>query len=570
MSQFIDSIKQIKKNWEPYKKWETEQNDKDFQREELYKKVPASKEELEHASQYGRTIVDSINTMDQYSVDKAEDIEMASQSAMAGISLGIMALGAGIGALSLKLPKISRLISKSEYKWILPKVVIGASTILTSMIITPFLTIKSKSYEKEASRIARHQARENELKDPKYFVIYNKEQIEEAEKIAKTLPDIPEKKKTMNPISGYNDAIKSIKSLTKDHKNYLQWKQEYLKAEQEQLKNIENEKYTPEQLKTAKKDQDNLSRVIRKIELYSQNYIANTKMALFSTIGLEALVGLATGWLASGIARLLQKAKIISFSPEKLANLSTRLKIFTPIAIILPLAFYSTKAIKESAKIGRFKAKQELLKDPHNFITYNDEQMQSVKDLKAPKKQKGLFEKIKDNTKFFFQLVEDYKEYERYQKTIGKEKQKLDKALLQIKVSDKQLQDAKSLQKNAFKSFEKMDEMTQRYTDDTEAAVEMTQQTFNSAISLAEGTVLPILFMNEKVRNFIRKKFNNIKNTNMKIALGVSPLIAIFAAQIAMTIKGVLIERQAGRIGVMEAMEDLKDPRVFVNTDERK
>lgn len=570
MSQFIDSIRQIKKNWEPYKQWETEQNDKDFQREVLYKKAPASKEELEHASQYGRTIVDAINTMDQYSVDKAEDIEMASQSIMNGLSIGIITLGAGMGAWAARLPNVKALLNKTKIGKELTLVSASASAILLSMVATPLSTIKTKSYEKEASRIARYQARENELKNPKYFVIYNKEQIEEAKKIAKTLPDIPEKKKSINPISGYSDAIKSIKSLTKDHKKYLQWKQEHSKAEQEQLKNIENEKFTPEQLKTAKNDQNNLSRTIRKIELYSQNYIANTEMALQSTIGLEAFVGIAAGWLASGIVRLLQKTKVISLSPQKLTKLSTQLKTYTPIAIILPLAFYSTKAVKEAAKIGRFKAKQELLSDPHNFINYDDEQMQSVKNLKAPKIKKGIFEKIKDNTKFFFQLIKDYKAFEENKKTTGKEEQKLDKALLQINISDKQLQNAKSLQKNAFKAFEKMDEMTQRYSDDTEAATEITLKTFTSAASLAEIFVLLYVGLNKKALNFAQKILNKVKNKKLQIALGASPFIAVAAAQIAMIVKGIQIKKQAGRIGVMEAMEDLKDPRLFVNSDESK
>lgn len=565
--EFFNSIKQIKSNWQPYKKWEAEQNDKEFQRQELYKRVQTSEEDLKRASQYGRTIVDAINVMDQYSVNKAEDVEMASQGALVFANMGISLIGAGIGFLVIRMPKVKDLFKKMKYGNVLPLYAISAATIIANIIATPFLNIKVKSYEKEASRIARYQAREEELKDPKHFVIYNKEQIEEGKEIAKILPDIPEKKKTLNPITGYGDAIASIKTLTKDHNKYLQWKQDHLKNEKEKLKNIENETYTPEQLQTAKKDQDNLLRSIRKIELYSQNYLSNTEMALQSTIGLEAVVGLAAGWLASGVVRLLQKAKVISLAPEKLAKISTQLKFITPLAIILPTAFYSTKAVKEAAKIGRFKAKQELLKDPHNFITYNEEQQNSVKNLKAPKMNKNLFEKAKENTEFFFQLMKDYKAYEENKKTTGKEEQKLDKALLQVKVSDKQLRDAKSLQKNAFMAFEKMDEMTQRYSDDTEAAAEIAMQTFNSAASLGEIIVLVILLVNEKSRNFLAKKLNSIKSKNMRFAVAISPVVALMATQIAMTVKGIQIKKQAGRIGVMEAMQDLGNPKHFVQNE---
>jgi hypothetical protein len=57
--EFLDSLRQVKQNWEPYKKWEKEQDDKEFQRQELHKKVKTSKEELEKADQYGHTVVDA-------------------------------------------------------------------------------------------------------------------------------------------------------------------------------------------------------------------------------------------------------------------------------------------------------------------------------------------------------------------------------------------------------------------------------------------------------------------------------------------------------------------------------
>lgn len=561
VSQFIDSIRQIKKNWEPYKRWETEQNDKDFQREELYKKIPATKEELEYASQYGRTIVDAINTMDQYSVDKAEDVELASQNVLGFVNMAAIFAGIGLGYKALKMNSIQKMLANKNNH--LATLVMMMPVVLLSMITMPLAMIKSKTYEKEASRIARFQSREDELKDPKKFVIYTDEQLAEAEKTAKTLPDIPDKKKKgLNPITGYSDSIKTIKQLRKDYDRYSQWKTEHIAAENERKSNLDKLTASEEEIKKAKRDQDNLTRAVRKVELYSQNYLTNVELAINSTLGLDIVAGGIIGGITSGVIALLQKIKAVKPDSKLVNKIKFAAPIAAPLILLLGTSFYSIKAKKEAAKIGRFKAKQDLLNDPHNFINYDDEQMQQVKNLKAPKeKEKGFITKIKENIKSIIQFAKDVKAYEKYQKTKAKEEQKLDKALLQVKVSDKQMQDAKSLQKNTFRTFEKMDEMTQRYSDDAEAATNIGKQT---AISLANLGILASMGL------FFTDKIQKIKNKYLKITIGAAPTVLLILAQLAMESKAVHIEKQAGRIGVMEAMEDLQDPRLYVNNDESK
>lgn len=563
VSQFVDSIRQIKKNWEPYKKWETEQNDKDFQRERLYKKVPASKEELEYAKQYGRTIVDAINTMDQYSVDKAEDIELASQNVLGFVNLGAIVGGSALGVMASKMDYFKKLFAKNPNSKILPFAVAWGPMLLLPMIIMPFAMIKSKTYEKEASRIARFQSREDELKDPKKFVIYTDEQLAEAKNIAKTLPEIPDKKKKgLNPLTGYSDSIKTIKQLRNDYERYSQWKTEHIAAENERKSNLDKLTATPEEIKTAKKDQDNLTRAVRKVELYSQNYLTNVELAINSTLGLDIVAGGIVGGITSGILALLQKIKAVKPDSKFVNKIKHTAPIIAPFVLLIATSFYSIKAKKEAAKIGRFKAKQELLNDPHNFINYDDEQMQSVKDLKAPKeKEKGFVSKTKDDIKSILQFIKDIKAYEKYQKTEAKEEQKLDKALMQVKVSDKQMQDAKSLQKNTFRTFEKMDEMTQRYSDDAEAATNIGKQTFSSLASLGILGSMGLFFTD---------KIKGIKNKYLATTLAATPTVLLILAQLGMESKAVHIEKQAGRIGVMEAMEDLKDPRLFVDTENTK
>lgn len=576
--EFFNSIQQVKNNWQPYKKWEAEQEDKEFQRQELHKRVPISKEDLEKASQYGRTLIDSINVMDQYSINKAEDVELATDAGLEFVGMGVGIAGLALGAIALKSSKLNKITNELSNKirkkypsfpaqeMVIKSFILEAGLVLLSLITMPYFMVKAKFYQKEASRVARYQAREDELKDPKYFVIYSDEQIKQAKEIAKTMPDIEEKKKSkINPISNWSESIKSIKSILSSHKYYEHWKQEHLSAQEQKLKTLKSMTVSTEQLKNAKKDQDNLQRIIKKIETYSQNYLNNTEMATNVIAGSSLVTGYLGGKLVSLSVSLLQKLKIISQTSAFANNARKYSGGIGSLGMVLFAGTYVIKIQKEAAKIGRFKAKQELLKDPHNFITYSDEQLDSVKDLKAPTKTKmNPIAKSYDSFKFFLQAIKDYKEYEKYQKTTGKDEQKLDKALLKIDVSQNQLQDAKSLQKNAFMAFEKMDEKAQRYTDDMEAATDIGKQYIGQFTGIISGIYL--------IKNML-KQLEQAEKTHSDFVV----MKAIKKSWIPFALTGLIeiiteiqsneLKKRAGRIGVMEAIQGLDNPKLFVNNE---
>lgn len=558
--EFFNSIQQVKSNWEPYKQWEKEQKDKEFQRRELNKNVPASKEELDKASQYGRTLIDSINTMDQYSINKSEDVEMTTQLATGMIEMALMTLGLITGVGILKTKGMQNYIKKNP-KNKMPEFLVSLLAPLAPLLVaSPFLQVKFASYQKEASRIARYQAREKELSDPKNFVVYNDEQIAEAKEIAKTLPEpADKKKKSLDLFSNYGTAMNSIQELQKEHNNYLAWKKESLKKEEDRKNSLDTIQATPEQLQKAKADQDNLLRVIKKVEINSQNYLTKVETACDIATFTAIAIGTAGGGLATWILNALEKSKKIKPS-EMINNIKKYSPLAIPVVLLAATASYTTKIQKDAARIGRFKAKQELLNDPHNFITYNDDQLNSVKDLKAPPEpNKTGLEKIKDGIKFFFNLSKDYKEYENYQKHQGKEEIKLQQALKQVNVSDEQIKKAKEFQKNSFMAFEKVDEMTQRYVDDTEAATDIAKQYIGSGINIG-GSILTVYLLFKT----IKKNPKNAKNIQWTIML---PTILSILAQVPLEIKSMQIQQQAAKIGIMNAAKDLQDPRYFVNND---
>lgn len=558
--EFLDSLHQVKQNWGPYKTWEKEQNDKEAQRQMLHSKINTNKEELNNASEYGRTIIDNINIMDQYSINKAEDVEgITKPLVVAGIEtcLGVGAL-AGFGLLKTFGLKA---LEKSPKKAAALYIGIPAAIGYLGSTIAGFIT--QKHYEKQASRIARYQAREKELKDSRNFVVYTKDQVEKAKKLTKEMPEIKDKNKkenSLNPITNISNSMKSIKTLKADSANYDEWKKEFIEKETNRHKTLDSINATPEQIEQATKDRDNLQNVVKKIELNSQNYLFNTEMALNSVMACDLLGGALGGAIVSGGIWLLQKIKVLKPDSVKLQLAKALSPIIAPMALIIATAAYSIQIQKEAARVGRFKAKQDLLKDPHNFISYNDEQMQTVKDIKTPEeKSKGFFGKLKDEVKFFFQFGKDYKDYKNYEKTTEKEELKLREALKKVSITPEQAAEAKKLQKNAFYTFEKMDEMAQRYSDDTAAATDIVKSI--AAIITTFGAQALGTFL-------VLKTISKEKSSHSKIALeAIIPMIASSAINIPLEIQSIRIKKEASKIGLMKAMQDINDPKLFINND---
>lgn len=552
LTEFVNSVKQVKSNWNPYKDWEKQQEIHEAQRKELEKKVQIPNDQLDHAANYGRTLIDTINVMDTYSINKAQDVEVATQSVM-NIPIVLASF--------IPLRSIHKLNGESLF---------SGKPIKLSSYGLPFLSLAviytlgigfNKYLEKQASRIARYQSREKELKDPRNFVIYDNEQINAAKQIAKTLADLPKKEKK-SIFSQIPDSIATIKSLKSDYKDYNKWKEDYKKAEQEKIAHFDAN--TPkEELNEAKNSQESILGAIKHIEIVSQNYLNNAEMALNTLTETELVGGVIIGSIVSRIAKLLTGESNIF---ENIFNSTTKEPItagklgkialicapaIVPFTAIIVTALLTIPLHKEAAKIGRYKAKQELLEDPKNFISFSDEQIDSIKNIKVPdSKEKNFLDKFVDQFKFLIKFYKDYKEYEKYNKTQKIEEEKIDKALKSLNLKPGQLEEAKSLQKKVFMSFEKMDEKVQRYGDDVEAATDISRRVLSQVIGLVN--LLLTMYVMGKDKEFNFKKIAKL-----------SALPSIIGT--LMMVYSIKIKKQAIKIGLMEAMKDLDDPRNFVD-----
>ena len=74
---FLNSLSQVAKNQKNFKKWEDNQHDEQAQREELARRRAHTQAELKQAEEFGKTIIDVVDIMDNHSENVAENVETA-------------------------------------------------------------------------------------------------------------------------------------------------------------------------------------------------------------------------------------------------------------------------------------------------------------------------------------------------------------------------------------------------------------------------------------------------------------------------------------------------------------
>ena len=428
---------------------------------------------------------------------------------------------------------------KNELQKQYKKVKIGVAIPIASAIVGfVAANVYATKLQVESSRVARWQARKV-LEDPKYFVNYTPEQIEEARKNLENNPEYKKKDKKLKTDMLKSGLFKGLVSVIKDNRAYRKWK----KTDVDESKKVDRQ-LTPQELENAKKDKEVIQRVVRTVnnqaEIYSQNMEVAANVILGSTPFLGAAVGAVVSsimnWtkvIPNFVNKQVQKygsdsaksaydelkglkegtreykvarkkfLKEWHFEPiSKMANeeakrpsrmqiIEKNIRKYTASALTtkwgrrgvfgliggfvtsIAGSLIALKLQKASSRTGRYIAKRELEENPKNFIGYTDEEMQEVKDVKAPKKSFG--EKVKEYALFIPNVMKNYFEYQKYKKTELKQNKMLQEELTKLDVTETQMKEAKNLQRKIFNTFEKVDDKSQEYSESMEAAVEIAQ-----------------------------------------------------------------------------------------------
>ena len=545
MGQFLNSINEVRKNYGKYDDWEQKQADRQAQKEYLAANIEIPKDKLELTQKKAETVVRASEIMDARSEDNCQNMEQltgiismvpvlgltflqepiikfADKQLTSNIRKQITTLKKELYRLSTNEPAYA--IKKQEYldlskkaNKISSKIRSNGSYAIMGLMFasTIGMILWGNSKQKEASRIGRYQAKQNELKDVKNFVIYTPEQIEKAKEIALTIPD----EKNKNNLS---KIISELQELEKDKDAYRAWLDQKDPDEIEKLKSVI---LTPEELEKARDDQELIVNIIKDINIKAEEYSENVENT-FDTIGtLSWLIAAPAGF---GINKLLKLAKT---NKKVRAAVSTIIPIITPLIIQMKGTFEE----KNASRIGRYQARKELLSHPERLIAFSEKDMEKASHIKAEKQKQSFFQKLGRSFSFLITYFKDKSEYNNYKKTIRAQNEKLQKAFKEIEITETQKTEAETLQKNVFTVFDEIDEMSQRYSEDVEAGAEIAKQTASTlwtlgtmaglaalAILVSKGK-FPIIKTGNKLTNMIfdskspvKLAINNVYNIVQK------------------------------------------------------
>lgn len=540
MSTFGD-YKSYKKYEPAYANWKNKRDIQESKRMAYLKQNPneMSKEDI----QRGQALVRAIDIMDEYSQKRAQDVEVATQSVVSMALEFMIFAGMGLGALVGKLKPVNNLISKhiknkkhaSFLSTIIPVAIGGALGTIASF---PLQAWGAKA-EVSASRRGRFEAMRNELKNPNGFAVLTDEQIAEARKNSKDIA-LDEDKKTNKMTAKLSEAfgIGTLKSMALDGGEYKKQKKAFELELASDNAHI-NDKMSPKDIEKAKKDQQLLTKLVEKIDIASQDYAENAELAAGTFVtGVMALSFL--GDLA--VSKLMKMCKV-----QSAQKISVATKIAGLVASI-GAAIWTSQITKQASRVGRYKVKQELMQNPEAFVYVDDKKANEVKDFEInTTKKQSLIEFLKSAYK-------NNKEYKKHQKATAKDEKRFYKAIEDLELSEEQIKDAKQLQKNAFRTFNKVDDNSQKYSESVEALGQASMFSINlicTGIGMAIG--IPLLLKKSKTSLQEAEKFAKYFGITLLSSMPAVLANAYITKQ----------QKKASRVADMLAINEMQDYRNF-------
>ena len=503
MGQFVNSINDVRKNYRKYDEWEQAQADKRARKEYLAANLNIPQDKLNLIQKKAETVVRASEIMDTRSEDNCQNMEQLTGIVSAIPVIGFTFLQEPLIQLADKQftsnirkklnnakkelkslsPQDSNFkIKKKEYLDLSKKAEMlsrkiknyGTYAVTGLMVASAIgMILWGNSRQKEASRIGRFQAKQNELKDVENFIIYTPEQIEKAKEIASNIPDTKEK-------NNLSKIFSELKELEQDKSKYKAWLAQKDSDEIEKFKSV---KLTEEQLKKGREEQELIINIVKDVNIKAEEYSENVENS-YDTIGtLSWLIAIPVGFAVNKLLKLTR------------TNKKARAVISTMIPILIPLVIQTQSTVEEknASRIGRYQARKDLLAHPERLIAFSDEEMEKASHIKAEPQKKSFFQKLGGSFSFLFSYLKDKKEYKKYKQTTRAENEKLQKAFKEIETTEAQKTEAKNLQKNLFTAFDEIDEMSQRYSEDVEAGSEIFKEFVSILWGITTGAAIALL-----------------------------------------------------------------------------
>ena len=531
MSMFGD-YKSYKKYAPQYAEWKNARDLSEAKRQEYLRRNPS---ELNPDDiQRSKALLRAIDIMDEFSQKKAEDMEVITETVVGYGLQGALYVGTFLGFLASRLKPIKALAKGDKKAQMVTTIASSLFGALAGTVAAFPLYAWAAKAEVGASRKGRFQAMREELKSPKTFAVLTPEQEKQLAEIVEKMPT--KEKKSLN--KKINKSLKELKELTSDSNEYLKQKYVFEQKLSEDSKHFDKE-LSKEEIEASKKDQQLLTKLIEKIDIASQDYAENAELAT----GILITTATAFGGLAT-------------FAWEKIAKLfklkTSSIPALVGLAGMLGVSIFSASIQKQASRVGRFKVKQELMKHPEQLIYVSDEKTKEITDIKInTNKKEGLL-------KFIRNAWKNNKEFNKWKKTEGVLEKNTAKAMERLELNEQQIKDAKRLQHNTFKTFNKVDEKSQRYAESIEALGQAIQYPLSMIFSMIGVALGGKHLMNAvKAKNQAQASLSFIKYASI-VFLSVLPAMG-FNALITKE------QKKASRVADMLAIKEMEDYRNFAD-----
>ena len=526
------------KQYEPaYKDWRKERSIKDAKRLEYLKQNPSAINQDDIKK--GRALVRAIDIMDEYSQKYAQNMEMANSFAVGTVMELTMIGGIALGLLLGRMPIVKNFLSKfikagkneDTVNTIFLMAIGGA---LSTIAALPLYSRTAKA-EIEASRKGRFEAMQKNLVNPNVFAVLSDEQIEQAKNLTKNIQLEEDTKSGFSKIFG---KMNTAKKVLWNSKEYKKQRAEFEMMLQDKADNV-NKPISAKDAEDAKKDQQLLTKLVDKIDIASQDYAENAELSA----GILTSVFLAGGILVDFIVKKLTELFKIKFANK----ISAVTRILSALSVVGASIFGSSIA-KEASRVGRYKAKQEFLNNPASFAYVDDEKINTISDVKINTEEKSNW------FKFLKTAYKDKKEYDNYKKTKAKNDERFYKAVEKLKLTPEQIKDAKRLQTNTFMTFNKIDQESQKFSENIEALGLTAEQPVSIICSLfAMAFGMPIAMKPAKT--------SLERAANMSKYMGI-----IFLSLLPVMFLNYFVtkeQKKASRVADMMAINEMQDYRLF-------
>ena len=160
------------------------------------------------------------------------------------------------------------------------------------------------------------------------------------------------------------------------------------------------------------------------------------------------------------------------------------------------------------------------------------------------------------------------KVYKKYVKENDEKDKKYNKALKQIEISKEQEKEAAKFQRNTFLAFNKIDDNSQRYSENIEAHWEIKQTLLTIGITcislITSGLILSKMPFEKMLEALKDAKDNKVqKNIWLKMTGLAISFFGTISTPIICSALSTKEQKQASRVANYKAIEDLKDYQNF-------